>query len=1304
MGLFSDIISAVGNVFGGGDQASSDDNPKRKQNTPAPQNNLVGNKVNLPSVLKAPSNNPQASKPPTPVFTQPQQTPTNLTAQPINAPVGGTSLFGHLLHGAEDAGEGAAGVGAAAAAGALRAGEGLATGVEDLPNMAVHIATKPVRAIAGPDSGVTKALNSVDAQTQRVTNDAQDPINFLAQKTDMIPGALNHENGDQTITGQVASDLYKPAQIGANIATVIPAAVAVAGKIGEAGNLASKVADFTKAQSEIPTLSKVPVISSILNKVGLGDEAEGTAAAKATTETGTKLVVDKPANAPSGETTGVPQTEPGAIESGVKPVESQTDIPPAPVAPVEAPPVTGAPALTATGDTGQDLQNATGAVKNVLENGRDLTPEANTPGKSVLQNVLDTANAHLNANQTLSKIVNSRLASHLNDTEAGNVRDAIESGNAKNLTAKEAAVHDAIKGNIEQPSNTVRTNLSKDYQQADNHFPQVRQSSVRGAVSGASKVKGLGNKINTFQDLLNQDSRFSQGSSLGKFTSGSKTVTGDAKDLGLLAKKDGTFVDKTGKVYNYTRATSNDLEKSGVKLQSPKDALSAYARDTLNLKTRADAADYLVKNSDHVGLSDTEVTGKSVPLTIKSSDGTDHNFFTDKNTADGIKKSGILGDLKNEANLPTRAWNALSSAITQGVVANPTVDSVNRVVNGVIGGGIRKNGVGGFTTLKGTLSGLDDTKRLQMEEAGVHFPSFGKDSENILSKATGGLSKLNEKAISAVDAHVRSGMFDSLTKGGMSDKQAAQQINRILGGRGTYNKDAAQLGMFWKYFVRQNVNAAKLFSNTAKGHPGELINAAGVAAATYGVDQGLKSTTGNQGAYVHVPGVLGAANDVLKTADQLKSHQYQQLAVNNPVINHVNPLIPTAAEQVLGVNQYGDKFSTPQARLANAEGVTPETNLVNNNGRSTAEKVANTFGVYTPHIAGNMATDNPKLAPILNVKDAQNGSSTAFPKDFTGEQEANEVNKLGSNYSSKSAAILGTETQNQQQKQLAATTTLKKYGITDATDVENFAKLNSKDQGNYVDAVDQLNKAGTAVSTTSVQSQLVKNGNIALAAGMNKSIPNSLPQDQKNTLETYSTLGSAGQKGVWLQDNKNAASYYPAVIAQKQADGALTTNDTDMSTAYSGSGGSLYVDAAVAKTNQQNNVPQSLVELYKNTSKTEFEGTSTTGVNVTSAQQAVLSQYAQQLAANGVNDKFGIADGTSGSGSSSYSSGTSSSDLDRAAGFPDGTQTLIKPKDNANLKASSGVKYVAPQILADKPSTKDGNPFIRSISFSKGLR
>lgn len=1081
----------------------------------------------------------------------------------------------------------------------------------------------------------------------------------------------------------------------------------------------------------------VPIIRGARSAVS--DEAA--AASKAPTESGIKGPAE-PANAPASEENAPPIKAPGAAETGIKPapaaVEAQptvselggerpandlqtqieqahnagdnakvdqliTQLPPEMQAPMRsalgrpepaaaAEPAPATPTLEKSGNDVQDLHSATGLVRNLLENGRDYS---DVNGKNALQQILDLANSHLHSNDVVSSAINKRMAAALSDSEARNIRNAIETGNTAGLSDKEAAVVKSIQENIEAPSNATRTALSKDYQAAQNHFPQVRTTSVKDAIKGAAKAKGLNAKINTFEDLLNQNSRFSEGSTLGTFTRGKTTLTGDANDLGLVPKKNGTFVDKAGRVYNYSRATSQDLENAGAKIQAPKDALTAYVRDTLNLKTRADAADYVIKNANDLGLSETEAPGKAQVVNIKGSDGTEHSFFTDKKTAENIKGSGLIGNFTKEANLPVKAWNALSSMIAQGAVVNPFAHGLNLATNAAVGAGERANGITGVSTLLRSLKPIDEATELRMSDAGVHFPTYGKDTATAISKATGGLSKLNEKAVAAIDRQARAGMFENLTKGGMSDKEAANTINKWMGGRSTYRGDQANLGIFWRYFVRQNQNAGRLLTQAVKGHPGALINAAIAGGATFAADQGLKQVTGNQGAYMHAPGVVGIINDAGTSAEDLAKGQYRNAV--NPVVNHINPLVSQVAEQVLGVNNYGDKFTSGQQRLQNLEGITPETNAVANNGHSLPEKVLNTFGVYTPHIKGAMATDNPTLAPVLNVKNAQNDSTVAFPTDFTGEQNAKAVNdylgKTGTQYSSKTAATIASQTQDQQKAYTAATVALKKVGITSASDIHNFAQLSPSDQTDYIKAANSLNQAGTAISGTEMEKQLVKNGNIPLAASLNPNIPKSLSQQDKNTLETYSTLGADGQKNVWLQNNDNAYNYYTALVNQKQAQGALTTDDTDVGAAWSGSGNSLYVKALVAQTDKQNNVPQSLVELYKNTTKTEYE-------KMSGSQKDQLTAYAQQLNNNGVLDKFGLATGTSGG-----SSGKGASALDLAAGIPYGTVSgaFVKPTSNAGLQSVKAATYVQPKLLKFTPDEK-ANPFVRSISAVKGVK
>jgi len=1333
MSLWGSIISAVGNaandIFGGGNNSSDPNDPTKKKQNNAP---VVNQKVNLPTALKAPGSTSQTQ---TPTFNIQPIDNSNLTAQPVTPPpvAPHPSLWGSLLHGAQDISHAVTAPAAAVVndignavsaipggsslisadkgiglAGA-RTAEGFVQGIPQLADLATHGVNKVIGGVTGADMGATNRTADATANT------IEAPIKALAIKTDQATQNI----------GQVGQDLYKPAQIAMNVGTIVPAATELATKLPVVGDAAESL------------LSKVPGIS--VGKVA--EDTAPTATENIPPETGTKPIETKPTNAPSGET-AEPTPTPTASESGVKPVATPTTPTPTPqpvhimpdgstatplttqeeiaklsatpadVAaeqaaaqnavnqtaetvpkPVPAPEAT-APNVTPTEAASEsaaaspqqqvvneapniekngDLQNATAYTQHLLKNGRDY-------GGSDLQQTLDLANSHLNSNSTVAKILNSRLGDTLTDSEAKNVRNAIESGSANGLNDKEGVAYKAIQEHIENPSNTVRTNLNSEFQPVENHFPQVGETSVRSAAKGASTARGVNSKINTFDDLLNRDSKFSQNSTLGKFTDKSgNTTLGNAPDLGLTAKKDGTFVDKAGKVYNYSRATSQELENSGVKLQAPKDALAAYTRDTLNLKTRADAADHLIKNADDLGLSENQVPGKTTPVTIKGSDGEDKTFFTDKKTAKDIQDSGIIGNSGGDTNLGTKAWNTASSGVAQATVMNPTVHTANLGANAFIGAG-----PGALTK---AVQPLDDVGKLRMSDAGVHFPTYGKDNVNALSKLTHGGSKVNEQAMAFSDEHIRAGMFKELTENkGLSDKQAAQRVNDYLGGRSVYNKGGAQLGIFWKYFVRQNVNAVRILVEAAKGHPQALINAGIAAGATYGADKAHQAITGNQGASVHAPGIVGIANDYLKSGEALAQGHFRDAV--SPILNHVNPLINEIAKQSLGVDNYGNKFKNGAARVDDALGMTPVTNMANNNGHSVAEKVGNTFGLYEPHIKGDMATNNPNLAPILNVKGAQNGGTVAFPKDFSGEQENKAYNDSlgtsGANYSTKGAASFANQTQSQQQATTNATKVLKTLGVTNASEIQAYSKLSGSDQKNYQTAAQQVLKAGNSVSSTSVQDQLIKNGHLAQAAAMDTGIPTNLSQNDKNTLETYARGGSTGQKNVWLQDNNNANNYYNAVINQKQAQKALTTNDTDMGATYSGSGGSLYVKAAVAKTNQQNNVPQSLVELYKNTTKTEYG-------NMSGTQKTQLTQYAQQLNTNGVTDKFGIATGTS--------SGSSSSKNNLPSG-----NAVVMPGKSAGITAGT-VKYVAPTLAkATVGTSKNDNPFIRSVSATKGVK
>lgn len=100
------------------------------------------------------------------------------------------------------------------------------------------------------------------------------------------------------------------------------------------------------------------------------------------------------------------------------------------------------------------------------------------------------------------------------------------------------------------------------------------------------------------------------------------------------------------------------------------------------------------------------------------------------------------------------------------------------------------------------------------------------------------------------------------------------------------------------------------------------------------------------------------------------------------------------------------------------------------------------------------------------------------------------------------------------------------------------------------------------------------------------------------------------QRKVWLEDNENAFGYYKGKFANKQANGTLTADDQDM-----GKTGSLIQQMVGARVDYQNDIPQELTQLYKNTTKTEFN-------KMSEADQQKLIDYDKKRVAAGLPSKF----------------------------------------------------------------------------------
>lgn len=209
-------------------QQNNNNNQNRPQNNNQnrPQNN---NQIQQPQQqqqgpffqLYQGPNNSGTYDPNSPVTQRPQNQPSATPSKPhasILHDITHNPITNALGTGAKDAGSVAAGTGL----GVLRAGEGLVQGVTDIPKIAVDVGTW-----AGDKLSGTHVRPQFVKNIDQWTSDVDKPQQWLQKKTDEASQAF----------GQPGADVYKPVQIGTNVATLLPAASAVVSKVGQLGDL-----------------------------------------------------------------------------------------------------------------------------------------------------------------------------------------------------------------------------------------------------------------------------------------------------------------------------------------------------------------------------------------------------------------------------------------------------------------------------------------------------------------------------------------------------------------------------------------------------------------------------------------------------------------------------------------------------------------------------------------------------------------------------------------------------------------------------------------------------------------------------------------------------------------------------------------------------------------------------------------------------------------------------------------------------------------------------------------------------------
>jgi hypothetical protein len=412
MSIFSSIGHALStgwhDVFGGGNSgsATTTTTTQRPLQRPAAANNNQARTPDVMAVLQKPANSPPTlTNPAAEALQKAQPSPTTQTTTQAPPPpkTGFWQSVGHQIsrgaHDVGNVGEAAAGIGAGAAAATLRAGEGFVKGTVEIPKIAVDAgigAGNLLNKAIGAPQQHPEFQKTVDHLTDKVTK----PIDYLAKNTDLIPGMFNHSDGTPTITGKYAATLYKPAQVAANVATVIPATESLASKIPVVGSKLSKVSDFVNAQKATPTVQKVTQLfkpNATEDAVSEGAAtAEGAEVAEGVSSANPNQAADaieqttpKISTAPAGEP--VPGTTPLTNPTGAtaptsdtaasirEPVKAPTltppDVaPPAPTGPVEAP-IDNTPAYIRKAEqTKVDAQARQTAEANAGNLGAEATP------------------------------------------------------------------------------------------------------------------------------------------------------------------------------------------------------------------------------------------------------------------------------------------------------------------------------------------------------------------------------------------------------------------------------------------------------------------------------------------------------------------------------------------------------------------------------------------------------------------------------------------------------------------------------------------------------------------------------------------------------------------------------------------------------------------------------------------------------------------------------------------------------------------------------------------------------------------
>lgn len=597
------------------------------------------------------------------------------------------------------------------------------------------------------------------------------------------------------------------------------------------------------------------------------------------------------------------------------------------------------------------------------------------------------------------------LAKEFSKEENTQIRDILDN----HPGALEAATPRAIEGAkalkpLYDQAFKVRQAIDPKINRIQDYITRLRARAVGTVVKGGSDVMG---KIRNLSDITNLKSVFSLSRQDGKFIDkNGKVVYGNPTKLGLTQHKDGTITDAQGNSFKRAIVSTQNLEDAtGVRYEKQISRLAGvYHTDTLSLKARAEALQALQKNPSSHGLYtiqevDAGALGgrtKAYPVDtvdeLRTPDG--KSYYASKEDAQALSDNFGHPTPNNDPAI-LKAYEAASNVAQQSIVINFLIHTLNEFSNMLSGAGNLPGlkgipGHGMITVLKNVINQNEGDVRDFLSNSDNHSSTFGKDLENVLSRATNGKSKFNGKLMAAIELRFRTALYKSGLQKNMTPKAAAENVNRFFGDKKAINQVVRDLTLFPHFLKTQ----AKIIYRQGR-HPieqrGSIANTALLAAALYGLDKAFQQATGNPNANLGPRGelsLLKQGGEVVKGVAQGKPS-----AVVNAVLNRANPVGKEIAQQASGTDfftgQHLGGFKDRAGHVVSTTVAPAQTvGKVTSGKRSLAELAENQFNLNTPHAKGYQAA--PKVG-FLNTK----GAITSKTGDTTGyQQQASYFNNL----------------------------------------------------------------------------------------------------------------------------------------------------------------------------------------------------------------------------------------------------------------------------------------------------------------------